>query len=369
MLKFLYGIKWRSYVLTFSVLIFFSVSTPAQDLAILWDVSQSVFSSHHQNRYPESVRTAVASLVFGRGIGGDWSIPPTQNMPSPISRALSGTAPLIGEGSRVVVIRFGTRFRERYPLLPFFWHQDFESVVLHDLEHTISEVFPADATEQLTNKDLAMAAAAKYLFEQHSRQWVLLVVSDFAQDQRELSAEERQIRDSFISSDFVERSPAVVLRWRLDPDLQLYLEVDHSKNDQQETESEPETGIPVLKLQNPAHNKKFQDGARPIFSWFLSSKKPAEKYFLVVTRAGNQAPILERSTQTTSVTAPQQLSSGTYRWQVFAEVGGNSISSSPGTFIVEKGFPWWLVLLLLIIAASFVGVLYWNKRHIGEFHG
>jgi len=351
------------------LLLVFALSTAvatAQDLAILWDVSQSVFSSRQGYRYPQEIGDTVSSLVFGRGVGVNWNIPPTRDSPAPISRALSGSAPLMGEGARVVVIRFGTRFREQYPRVPLFWHQDFSGANLRDLERGVAEAFPVETLEQLTNKELAMAGAAKYLSEQGSREWILLVISDFAQDQRNLNPDERQVRDSFLEGEFAERSPAVILRWRSDPDLQLYLELDRGKDAGEGKRREP--GSSTLKLLNPAKDARLQNGARPTFSWSWSGQPP-DKFFLVVTRIGSPVPVLERSTQATAVVAPQQLSSGEYRWQVFAQARNNSIASSFGAFTVEEGFRWWPVGLLLVIIALIVGIWQWNKRSSGGFHG
>jgi len=368
----------RSYArCTFCAFLLFGVFgvavSSAQDVAILWDVSKSVSSARRGYQYPQEIRDAVLSLVFGRGVSGNWNVPATQTASGAITRALNGSAPLFGEGARLIVIRFGTRFRDQYHQVPFFWHQDFTSTDRNELERKVSGAFPADAREQLTNKDLAIAAAARYLFDQGSREWILLVVSDFAQDSRSLDPEERQVRDAFLASEFAERSPAVVIRWRTDPDLQIYLESDRSRRQaapeaghSEQTSSSPDLLAPELLA--PVNDARLRHSVRPTFSW-RGPDRPPENFFLVVTRVGSPVPVLQSTTQATAVTAPQLLPSGKYQWQVFAKTGGNSVASARRSFLVEGGFSWWWVVLALVLLAIIVSTWFHNLRRTGGSHG
>jgi hypothetical protein len=338
----------------------------AQDVAVLWDVSGSIKALMGDPPYSADLRRSVAGVVLGQGISTTlWKVTSPPSLTPELGRVLDRESPLPGQGHHVLVLRFGRFERERYPSLPYFQSEDFPVDNLEQLETRMLRAFPERANEGYTNKDLAMAAASRYLYERGSTLWYLVIISDFNEDHIEkLNPTEMQVVDDFTTGRFADRTSPIVMRWAQNPGLKLLVEVD-KRRDAPALPAAPRR-VPQLELISPRAKAKLSADRRPVFCWKWNAERPANGFVVVVTRLNPAGLTLSKSTESTCLTADKPFSPARYSWQVFADNG--SVASAPVPFEVKgTGGGLQILLSLAALGGALWLIWYWkNKRRRAE---
>ena len=349
----------------------FCGSAFAQDIAVLWDVSGSM-SAGQSAAYSEKFRSQIADLLLGHGIDQSlWTVTAPEPIPPGLENIL--TAGIAKSASRVLVVRFGTLRRAKYPALPYFDSTLIDRSKDYGYRDALAAAFPTKATDGKTNKDLVLAAASRYWFDRNSPGWYLVTISDFNQDSDVLNDAEQQLVDQFTTGRLAARTASLVLRWRSASFLQVRIEFDpRAINSRPIPALEPR----VLEITKPRNGEKLPNGARPLFAWSWGggTTNPEERieYFsVIVTPRGSAMPIFKKSVRSGPVMADKTFPAGEYTWQVVATFvssdNGNRLPpmmSTPATFLVQSSRYVWLIFLLLLglVLGGAYGLNRWREN-------
>lgn len=330
----------------------------AQDLGILWDVSKSVPGE----LYGGQVRSTVDRLLRGEGAPDGWVVTKPTPSHAVLDDIISGKRPALKVPSRVLFVRFGTAMRNSNVIqnLPFD-ATELSVVNAADGLKNVAALYPGMATDDWTNKQLAEAAAARYFFDRGSTEWLLLIVSDFNEDNKDsLLPAEAAFVDSYEAQQFATVSPIAVLR--LEANARVLLKVKYAVARQTDA-----TALPTLPSRRPLEGvapaaAATIDSTQPTFSWRFNGKTAPSAYELVITAVDRpgERPVREKSTTMTA--RPRlPLKPGNYRWQVAAVTEGSQVSSESRSFTIKGGASATPLILLGLAAATVGAVLYLNR--------
>jgi hypothetical protein len=342
------------------VLLDFLLPVRADDVAILWDISRSV----PEQMYSPLVGNTVLALLGGRDLPEGWHVTVPSPAPPQLDRVLQGRGPMIAEGERILLVRFGALNRQSgVPHLPFSVTElQFSGPATED---QLRAAFPTHPSENWTNKMLVEAGAARYLCDAGSARFFLVLISDLNQDNQEaLLPQENILVDSYRAGKFVTKTDPAILRLRSQD--RVVIEIRHAEARQAARKREvppppPPPPARTLLPIAPVQNASLPEGNRVTFSWRWNGDEPADSFQLVVTHLDSRRTILSRATKASSVTSPAALEAGRYRWQVFALAKEQRFNTPAVPFEVQGGTrPVWVVAAVLLAAG---GLVWWRNHH------
>ena len=329
----------------------FSISDArASDVALLYDVSKSMLPSW----YSSTVRNDMASLIVGDGISTTrWQVSATAQGETKIVAAIQGQSSLLEPGDRLLIIAFGEM---RTPAaFPYFNVVNVTVTDMQQARKTMLNGMPFNPTDKWTNKLLSAAVASKIFTDGGSREWYVVMVSDFNQDYPSpLSQEMEELIDRYeVNSDYSKEGRLVL---RLSDDHRLQVRVYRVVYKSAVPSPQPVAEGTIVCL-SPTRASKVKTGSPVRFSWScrgLSSGAPDAYSLNVVRGETSTRPVLTRHVKSNSFTYQDGLDAGTYNWWVTAFMAGGQLSSQKVTFRVTGGSPWFIIILILLAVGVFV---------------
>jgi hypothetical protein len=350
----------------------FSISRAQQpqNVVILVDVSGSI---------PQQARTNTKEVVKDILLGRRISDPNFYYEKDPSSTLPVTSAPLVSNGSRILLIPFGEKLTSDYV------KETTISNFPNDVTNFIDINYPTVFKDNFTFLTLAKAKAAQQAKNRGLSNFLLLVISDGVNDftagkSPNYTGYEQQLVENFNSKSnpILEGSYDGYVKFKGSNDFKIPLRNIDIKN--YKAPPSPTTTVPPVTTPNAidsslsiefpapysaANRKKpvITKSNTASISWLCKNCPDNMKYNVAITQVegGNFKDPSSRGITAPSVS--KNLPAGTYKITVSGEVSGsNKPVSSATTYITVEGSGglWWLWLLL--IAAVVAVLLYLNKE-------
>ncbi len=342
----------------------------SQNVVILIDVSGSI---------PQQARTKTKEVVKDILLGRRINDPNFYYEKDPSSTLPVTSAPLVSNGSRILLIPFGEKVTSDYV------KETTISSFPTDVTNFIDINYPTVFKDNFTFLTLAKAKAAQQAKSRGLSNFLLLVISDGVNDftagkSPNYTAYEQQLVENFNSKSnpILEGSYDGYVKFKGSNDFKIplrYIDIKNYKAPPAPTTTVPPVITPnaidsSLSIEFPApysaaNRKKpvITKSNTASISWLCKNCPDNMKYNVAITQVegGNFKDLSSRGITAPSVS--KNLSAGTYKISVSGEVpGSNKPVSSATTYITVEGSGslWWLWLLL--IAAVVAVLLYLNKE-------